>query len=69
MVADGEHRRCELSTFAVHPMTIIPKTHPTAARKAGVLDPRQQLGERDRLSAGGKRIRTIGPPPEIVVDD
>ena len=34
----------------------------TAARKAGVLDPRKQLGERDGLSAGGKWIRTIGPP-------
>ena len=33
----------------------------TAARKAGVLDPQQQLGERDGLSAGGSRIRTIGP--------
>ena len=34
----------------------------TAARKAGVLDPRKQLRERDRLSAGGRRIRTLGPP-------
>jgi hypothetical protein len=33
----------------------------TAARKAGVLDPRKQLRERDGLSAGGKWIRTIGP--------
>jgi len=33
----------------------------TAARKAGVLDPRRQLRERDGLSAGGRRIRTFGP--------
>ena len=30
----------------------------TAARKAGVLDPRRQLRERDGLSAGGNWIRT-----------
>ena len=28
--------------------------------------PRQQLGERDGLSAGGKWIRTVGPPPELL---
>src|SRR5262249_31830400 len=37
-----------------------PSQRRTAARKAGVLDPQQQLGERDGLSAGGHRIRTIG---------
>jgi len=37
-----------------------PKPPRTAARKAEVLDARKQLGERDRLSAGGNRIRTIG---------
>jgi hypothetical protein len=31
----------------------------TAARKAGVLDPRKQLRERDRRSAGGEWIRTL----------
>ena len=34
----------------------------TAARKAGVLHVRERLGARDRLSAGGRRIRTLGPP-------
>jgi hypothetical protein len=34
----------------------------TAARKAGVLEPRKQLREREGLSAGGSRIRTLGPP-------
>jgi hypothetical protein len=36
----------------------------TAARKAVVLDPRKQLRERDGLSAGGKEIRTLGPPQD-----
>jgi hypothetical protein len=35
-----------------------------AARKAGVLDTRKRLPERDRLSAGGNRIRTIGSAGE-----
>jgi hypothetical protein len=33
----------------------------TAARKAGVLDLRKRMRPRDRLSAGGSRIRTSGP--------
>src|SRR6266478_5529298 len=40
----------------------------TAARKAGVLDSRKPLRERDGLSAGGNRIRTIGPASGKVVD-
>jgi hypothetical protein len=36
-------------------------SHPrTPARKAGVLHVRERLGPRDRLSAGGGRIRTTG---------
>jgi hypothetical protein len=34
------------------------------ARKAGVLDARKWLRERDGLSAGGRWIRTLGPPWE-----
>jgi hypothetical protein len=33
----------------------------TPARKAGVLDLRKRMRARDGLSAGGRRIRTIGP--------
>src|SRR6266404_955982 len=33
----------------------------TPARKAGVLDLRKWMRPRDRLSAGGRRIRTTGP--------
>src|SRR6266550_3619081 len=39
----------------------------TAARKAGVPDPRQQLWQRNGLSAGAKRIRTVGPTCEAVI--
>ena len=34
----------------------------TPARKAGVLDLRKRFRERDGLSAGERRIRTLGPP-------
>jgi hypothetical protein len=37
-----------------------PAAHP--ARKAGVLDFRNRMRERDGLSAGGSWIRTLGPP-------
>ena len=40
----------------------------TPARKAGVLYLRKRIRERDRLSAGGNRIRTIGPASGKVVD-
>jgi hypothetical protein len=58
----------DLETPCASLPTRSPSQPRTPARKAGVLDPRQQLRERDRLSAGGKWIRTTGPPPEIVVD-
>ena len=35
----------------------------TPAGKARVLDARKWLRERDRLSAGAKEIRTLGPTP------
>jgi hypothetical protein len=34
----------------------------TPARKAGILDLRKRMRARDGLSAGGRRIRTLGPP-------
>jgi hypothetical protein len=37
--------------------------HNTSGNFSRVLDPRQQLGERDGLSAGGEGIRTLGPLP------
>jgi len=37
------------------------KSAPHLARKAGVLDFRKRMRERDGLSAGGSRIRTLGP--------
>jgi hypothetical protein len=58
----------DLETPCASLPTRSPSQPRTAAQKAGVLDTRKQLRERDRLSAGGKWIRTIGPPPEIVVD-
>jgi hypothetical protein len=45
------------------PLPTRPRSPPrTAARKARVLDTRKQLGERDGLTAGGRRIRTAGLP-------
>ncbi len=68
----ARQRYCRRLAYLETPCASLPTRSPsqprTAARKAGVLDPRKQLGERDGLSAGGNRIRTIGPPPEIVVD-
>src|SRR4029077_12245821 len=37
----------------------------TPARKAGVLDLRKRMRERDGLSAGGNRIRTVGSAGEV----
>jgi hypothetical protein len=37
---------------------------PRPARKSRVLDLRKRLRERDRLCAGGRRIRTVGPSPK-----
>jgi hypothetical protein len=46
-------------------LAIQPPSQPrTPARKAGVLDARKRLRERDGLSAGGRWIRTLGPPSE-----
>jgi len=68
----ARQRYCRRLAYLETPCASLPTRSPsqprTAARKAGVLDPRKQLRERDGLSAGGKWIRTIGPPPEIVVD-
>src|SRR5205823_9941762 len=52
---------CDLITPCASLPTRSPSQPRTAARKTGVLDPRQQLRERDGLTAGGNRIRTIGP--------
>jgi hypothetical protein len=50
----------DLETPCASLPTRSPSQPRTAARKAGVLDPRKQLRERDGLSAGGRWIRTFG---------
>src|SRR4029077_6558713 len=61
----ARQRYCRRLALSETPSASLPTRSPsqprTAARKAEVLDTRKQLGERDRLSAGGNRIRTIGP--------
>src|SRR5712671_3835328 len=64
----ARQRYCRRLAYLETPCASLPTRSPSqprrAARKAGVPDPRKQLGERDGLSAGGNRIRTIGPAVE-----
>src|SRR4029077_2398246 len=71
ILADPHQRRCGTGIWRdrdiapgwrdlVTPCVSLPTRSPSQPRKAGVLDPRKQLRERDRLSAGERWIRTCG---------
>jgi hypothetical protein len=56
---------CGIETACASLPTQSPSRPRTPARKAGVLDLRKRMRPRDRLSAGGRWIRTIGPPVTV----
>jgi hypothetical protein len=77
ILADHRHRHCgtgispdrdiaagwrAIETRGASLPTRSPSQPRTPALKAGVLHVRERLGARDRLSAGGSRIRTFRPP-------